>query len=116
MILAVPGDEAGDAFVDVVDIGDVRRFRIGHDGLDPAHRASITVMTKLLEKALAQAAKLSPEEQDALAAVILDEIADDERWATTFAASRAKLETLADEALAEHADKRTTPLDLDTEH
>ena len=73
-------------------------------------------MTKLLEKALAQAAKLSPEEQGALAAVILDEIADDETWSTAFAASTAKLATLADEALATHADKRTTPLDLDTEH
>lgn len=73
-------------------------------------------MTKLLEKALAQAAKLSPKEQDALAAVILDEIADDEKWAAAFAASKAKLVTLADEALAAHADKRTTPLDLDTEH
>lgn len=44
-------------------------------------------MTRLLEKAFEQAARLPAEEQDALAARILAEIEDEQRWADLFAAT-----------------------------
>jgi hypothetical protein len=69
-------------------------------------------MTKLLDKAIAAARKLSPEEQDSVGAIILEEIADETRWAEKFAASQDVLEKLAEEALAEHEAGQTTPLEL----
>ena len=44
-------------------------------------------MTKLLEKAFAEAAKLPPEEQDALATAVLSEIESERRWDCLFAGS-----------------------------
>ena len=55
-------------------------------------------MTKLLDKAIQEARKLSQEEQDALGAMILDEIADEARWARKFAETRHVLESLAKQA------------------
>jgi hypothetical protein len=52
-------------------------------------------MTKLREKALQQAARLSAAEQDRIARLVLDEIEDEARWAATFAGSQAKLAELA---------------------
>jgi hypothetical protein len=69
-------------------------------------------MTKLLDKAIAEARKLPPEEQDAVGAIILDEIADEARWAKTFAETQDALEALADEALAESEAGETTPLEF----
>ena len=69
-------------------------------------------MTKLLDKAIAAARKLPPEEQDCVGAIILEEIADEARWAEKFAASQDVLEKLAEEALAEHEAGQTTPLEL----
>jgi len=69
-------------------------------------------MTKLLDKAIAAARKLPPEEQDGVGAIILEEIADEARWAEKFAASQDVLEKLAEEALAEHEAGQTTPLEL----
>lgn len=68
-------------------------------------------MTRALETALAEVAKLPPEEQDALAALLLDEIASEQRWSRSFAASPGVLESLAAEALAEHRAGKTRPLD-----
>jgi hypothetical protein len=59
-------------------------------------------MTELLQKAFAEAAKLSREEQDALAAMLLEELASEQRWSKALASSQDKLSELADEALAEH--------------
>jgi len=59
-------------------------------------------MTKLLERAFDEAAKLSEKEQDALARVLLDELASERRWEELFSASHDLLGQLADEALAEH--------------
>lgn len=69
-------------------------------------------MTKLLEKAFAEIEKLPAHEQDALAAIILQELASDQRWAQSFATSQDVLAKLAEEALAEHAAGHTKPLDL----
>jgi hypothetical protein len=56
-------------------------------------------MTKLLEKAIHEASKLSPAEQDGLAAIVLEELASDERWAKSFASSQDALASLTEEAL-----------------
>jgi hypothetical protein len=68
-------------------------------------------MTKLLEEAFAEAAKLSMQEQDALAAVILEELASERRWDQAFADSADLLAQLADQALAEHRAGKTHVLD-----
>ncbi|MGH9669448.1 MAG: hypothetical protein ACRD3A_04975 [Terriglobales bacterium] len=68
-------------------------------------------MTKLLEKAFAEASRLPSTEQDAVAALILEELASERRWAEAFAKSQDKLAALADEALAELDRGETEPLD-----
>ncbi len=70
-------------------------------------------MTRLLEKAFAEAAKLPDDEQDALAQAVLAELASERRWDELFAASTDVLSELAEEALAEHRAGRTKPLDSD---
>jgi hypothetical protein len=58
----------------------------------------ITAMTQLLEKAL-QEIKTRPEaEQDAIATLILDELADEQRWQESFARSQVQLSQLAAKA------------------
>jgi tripartite-type tricarboxylate transporter receptor subunit TctC len=70
-------------------------------------------MTKALERAFKAAASLPDAEQDALAAAILENLAAEERWARFLAENPAKLERLADEALAEDVAGKTVPLDPD---
>jgi hypothetical protein len=67
-------------------------------------------MTKLLEKALEEVAKLPASEQDAVAAILLEELASEQRWAESFAKSQDKLAKLAEEAIAEYKAGRTKPL------
>lgn len=67
-------------------------------------------MTNLLEKALERVAKLPEAEQDAVAAIVLDELASEERWAKAFSDSQGKLAKLAEAALAEYKAGRTKPL------
>lgn len=69
------------------------------------------MMTELLEKAFTEASKLPMQEQDALAAWILEELASERRWEEAFAASGDILDQLANEALAEHCAGRTQVLD-----
>ena len=64
-------------------------------------------MTQLLAKALSQVAKLPASEQDALAAIVLEELASEQRWAESFAKSQDLLAKLAGEALSKHALGRT---------
>jgi len=70
-------------------------------------------MTHLLQKAIAEASKLPPTGQDALAQLVLDEIESERKWDDLFDRSPDVLERLATEALAEHRAGRTTPLDPD---
>ena len=58
-------------------------------------------MTSLLAQALSQVQKLSDAEQDAIAAVILAEIADDDRWEKEFAQSQDQLSRLAQKVKAD---------------
>jgi len=69
--------------------------------------------TELLEKVFAEVTKLPPEEQDVLAAWILEELASERRWETLLANSEDVLAQLADEALTEHREGRTRTLDPD---
>jgi hypothetical protein len=68
-------------------------------------------MTKALEAALKEVAKLSPVDQDALAEAILAEIRTEKAWEHSFDSSQRELAQLADEALGEHRTGRTKPLD-----
>ena len=70
----------------------------------------IHFMTQLLEKALSEVSKLPDAEQDAVAAILLQELASERRWSETFANSQDLLAKLAEKALAEHAAGRTKPL------
>lgn len=67
-------------------------------------------MTDLLEKAIRQVSQLPPDEQDAVATILLEEIASERRWTELFAGSEDVLEQMAEEALAEHRAGRTKPL------
>ena len=58
-------------------------------------------MTQLLEQALAEVQKLSEADQDAIAALILEELADERRWEETFANSQDKLARLAEKVRAD---------------
>ena len=68
-------------------------------------------MNTRLEKAFAQAAQLPPDEQKALAALLLDEIAFERLWDQAFAQSQNQIAKLADEALTEFQEGRTVLLD-----
>ena len=68
-------------------------------------------MTRVLEAALAEVAKLPADEQDILATLLLDEIKSEQRWSAAFAASQHTLKALADEALAEFKAGKTKALD-----
>jgi hypothetical protein len=67
-------------------------------------------MTQLLEKALNEVAKLPPSEQDALAAILLEELASEKKWSELFAQSQDVLAKLAEEAVAEHRAGKSKPL------
>ena len=67
-------------------------------------------MTTRLEKALAEAAKLPDDEQDALAAILLDEMRSEARWQKAFADSPDQLAALAAEALDDFRHGKTQPL------
>lgn len=63
-------------------------------------------MTQLLEQAIVEARKLSAPEQDAIAALILEELADDRRWDDAFARSQDQLSRLAAKVRRDIADGR----------
>lgn len=67
-------------------------------------------MTQLLERAINEAARLPDQEQDALANLLLEEIASETRWNAAFADSQPQLARLASDALAEFQAGRTLPL------
>jgi len=67
-------------------------------------------VTQLLEKALNEVSKLPASEQDAVAAIVLEELASEQRWSESFAKSQDLLAKLAEKALADHAAGRTKPL------
>jgi hypothetical protein len=69
-------------------------------------------MTKLLQRAFKEASKLPEVEQNALAKWVMEELEAEGRWAKAFAASEDVLDKLADDALTEHKQGRTKPLNI----
>lgn len=67
-------------------------------------------MTQLLERAISEISKLPDTEQDALATILLEEMASEQRWADAFAKSQDMLADMASEALAEDASGKTRPM------
>ncbi len=67
-------------------------------------------MSELLAQAFSEAAKLPENEQDALGAWLLEEIAGERLWLDAFARSQDVLARLAEEAAAEHRRGETLPL------
>ncbi len=70
-------------------------------------------MTELLERAFAEASKLSEAEQEVLASRLLAELAADDEFDRKIAGSVEKLARLAREALDEHRAGLTVELDPD---
>lgn len=71
-------------------------------------------MTSTLDAAIAKLTALPPEEQDRVARWILEELRDEEAWATRFDESQGTLGRLAREARADRAAGRVAELDSDT--
>jgi hypothetical protein len=70
-------------------------------------------MEKLLEQAISEASKLPESEQEEIGAWLLAEIESERRWDGLFRKSGRVVERMADEALKEHEQGLTTPLDPD---
>jgi hypothetical protein len=70
-------------------------------------------VTELLERAFAEASKLSPAEQEVLASRLLAELADDDDFDRKIAGSVDKLAKLAREAIEEHRAGLTEELDAE---
>ena len=68
-------------------------------------------MTELLERAFTEASKLPEKEQDAMAALVLEELASEQRWESAFAASQQPLSEMARAALREFEAGQTRPMD-----
>jgi hypothetical protein len=68
-------------------------------------------MTGLLQEALRRVESLSREEQDAIAAQILETLEDEEKWTRKFRENPGALRSLAHEALEEHRRGETRPID-----
>jgi hypothetical protein len=71
-------------------------------------------MGRLLEKAISEASKLPESEQEAIGAWLLAEMESEARWEKLFSKPAPALERIADQALREHEQGRTIPLDPDT--
>ena len=70
-------------------------------------------MTQLLKKAFTEASQLSEGDQNAVAEIILAELASEERWNKLFENSQDLLAELAKEALDEHSAGETKLLNFD---
>jgi hypothetical protein len=68
-------------------------------------------MTKLVEKAIERISRLPQKEQDAIASQILADLEDEAAWGKRFAAQASTIRRLAEEALEEHHQGTTRPLD-----
>lgn len=71
-------------------------------------------MTDLLKKAFDAVSQLPDDEQDAMAELLLAELASDKKWEARFAESQDALSLLAREALDEHKRGETRDLDPDS--
>jgi hypothetical protein len=65
-------------------------------------------MNKILERAIAEVARLPDEEQEAIACLMLEAIETERRWDELFARSGSTLSNLARQAKARHVNGQTT--------
>jgi hypothetical protein len=70
-------------------------------------------MTSLLERAMAEVQKLPASQQDAIAALILEELADEGAWSHAFAESQDALARLAAKVRADVRSGKTKPIGFD---
>ena len=70
-------------------------------------------MTALLEQAIDKLRELPSTEQDAMAAIILDELADEDRWDAAFARSQDRLAEIAEQVRADIGAGRTRDIGID---
>lgn len=77
----------------------------------PAAWGKISCMGGLLQKAMAETAKLPEAEQEAVGAWILAELESERRWDELFAKSQDLLSRMAEEARQEYRAGLTEPLD-----
>jgi hypothetical protein len=70
-------------------------------------------MTKTLQRAFAEASKLSEAEQEAFGKWLLEELASQRRWDDALSRSRGRLTQMGAEALAEHRGGRSKLLDAE---
>ena len=70
-------------------------------------------MTQLLQQAIAELQKLSDPDQNAMAAIILAEIADDKEWDDAFANSQDGLSQMAAKTREDIAAERVRDLGID---
>jgi predicted Zn-dependent protease with MMP-like domain len=68
-------------------------------------------VTDLLKRAFDAVSQLPDDEQDAMAELLLAELASEKKWEERFAKSQDSLSLLAQEALDEHARGETEDLD-----
>ena len=68
-------------------------------------------MTKLLAKAISEIKKLSNDEQDAIAAVLMAELESERHWERAFDLTAEQLSSLANEALGEYRTGKTEPFE-----
>lgn len=73
----------------------------------------IEFMTQLLGQAFDAVQKLPPADQDAIASLILRELADEKRWDDTFVRTQPQLERLAEKVEADIAAGRVCDLGMD---
>lgn len=70
-------------------------------------------MTALLEKAVHTIHKLPDEDQDAIAALIFEEIDSEKKWDQLFSSSQTEMTKLATIAISEYKAEKTKSLDID---
>jgi aspartate/glutamate racemase len=70
-------------------------------------------MTQLLEEAIAKVQELPAQEQDAIAQLILDELADEQRWDQAFARSQDALRRLAAQVREDIRAGKVKPVGMD---
>ncbi|MGP0063180.1 MAG: hypothetical protein ACLQGP_06185 [Isosphaeraceae bacterium] len=70
-------------------------------------------MTQLLEQAIGAVRALPADEQDLIATLILEELADERRWAAAFARSQDQLSRLAAKVRDDIEAGRTHDLEMD---
>ena len=68
------------------------------------------MITSALALAVERASKSSAEEQEVIAALIIDELESEEKWDSLLSNSKGKLAEMANRAISEHRAGKTYPI------